>query len=181
MKFLKQKNISKFSIRDQDLFLNQYGRAVMDLTGGLRLPQGTTAQRPQGTKPGDAAVRTPGGATGANGYIRYNTDTDPVTLAPIGLEAYINGVWETIRAPGSTTIVKQTLGPGNYVDTIFGPLSRIPSSADTILVFVENVFQISVTNYNILYNYLGSGNAYIQFLSPVPLDKNITIYFGYSN
>jgi hypothetical protein len=66
MKFLKQKNISKFSISDNTLFANHYGRAVMDLTGGLRVPKGTTAQRPQLSN-----VRTP---NGPNGYIRYNTN-----------------------------------------------------------------------------------------------------------
>jgi hypothetical protein len=65
MKFLKQKNISKFSISDNTLIANHYGRAVMDLTGGLRIPKGTTAQRPQLSN-----VRTP---NGPNGYIRYNT------------------------------------------------------------------------------------------------------------
>jgi hypothetical protein len=176
MKFLKQQNLSKFSIRDQVLFANQYGRAVMDLTGGLRLPQGTTAERPQ-----LSGVRIPGGVNGPNGFIRYNTDIDPVTQDQIGLEVYINGSWEIIRAPGSAAITKQTLGPGDYVETVFGPLSRIPASADNILVFVENVFQISVTNFNILYNYQGSGDAYLEFAEPVPLDKNITIYFGFAN
>lgn len=176
MKFLKQQNLSKFSIRDQVLFANQYGRAVMDLTGGLRLPQGSTAQRPQLTN-----VRIPGGVNGPNGFIRYNTDIDSVTQEQIGLEAYINGIWEIVRAPGTTNIFKQTLGPGDYIETIFGPLARIPSSADNILVLVENVFQISVTNFNVLYNYQGSGDAYLEFAEPIPLDKNVTVYFGFSD
>ena len=47
MRFLKQKTISKYSPSDNTLFTNHYGRAVMDLTGGLRLPKGSTAERPQ--------------------------------------------------------------------------------------------------------------------------------------
>jgi hypothetical protein len=176
MKFLKQQNLSKFSISDQVLFANQYGRAVMDLTGGLRLPQGTIDQRPQLSD-----VRIPGGVNGPNGFIRYNTSIDPVTNEQIGLEVYINGVWEIVRAPGSAAITKQTLGPGDYVETIFGPLDRIPASADNILVLVENVFQISETNFDIIYNYQGSGNAYLEFAEPIPLDKNITVYFGFAN
>jgi hypothetical protein len=82
MKFLKQKNISKFSISDNTLFANQYGRAVMDLTGGLRLPKGTTAQRPQLIN-----VRTP---EGPDGYIRYNTTMNVI-------EAYIDGSWVVVR------------------------------------------------------------------------------------
>jgi hypothetical protein len=166
MKFLKQKTISRYSPSDNTLFTNHYGRAVMDLTGGLRLPKGTTSERPD-----LSGVRTP---NGADGYIRYNTETNSI-------EAYVAGVWEIVTAPGTTGITKQTLGPGNETDTIFGPLTLIPPSENSILVLVENVFQISDTNFNILYNYLGSGNAYIEFTSAIPLDKYITIYYGFSN
>jgi hypothetical protein len=166
MRFLKQKTLSKYSPSDQTLFTNHYGRAVMEITGGLRLPKGTTAQRPQ-----LSGVRTTGGA---NGFMRYNTTTNSI-------EAYIDGVWEVVRAPGATAITKQTLGPGNEVETTFGPLTKIPNSENNILVFVENVFQISDTNYNLVDNYLGSGNTYIVFTSSVPLDKYITIYYGYAD
>jgi hypothetical protein len=165
MKFLKQKNISKYSLTDQTLFTNHYGRAVMGLSGGLRLPQGTTVQRPQ-----TSGVRYPGSASEfADGTIRYNLDTN-------SLEALIAGVWEVVRAPGATTITKQTLGPGNNVDVNFGPLTLTPSSADNIIVLVENVMQISTTNYT-----LTSGNTVITFTSPVPLGKYVTIYFGFAN
>jgi hypothetical protein len=165
MKFLKQKNISKYSLTDQTLFTNHYGRAVMGLSGGLRLPQGTTAQRPQ-----TSGVRYPGNASEfADGTIRYNLDTN-------SLEALIAGVWEVVRAPGATTITKQTLGPGNDVDVNFGPLTLTPSSADNIIVLVENVMQISTTNYT-----LTSSNTVITFTSPVPTGKFVTIYFGFAN
>ena len=165
MKFLKQKNISKYSTTDQTLFTNHFGRAVMGLTGGLRLPQGTTAQRPQ-----TSGIRYPGDVSEfADGTIRYNLDTN-------SLEALIAGVWEVVRAPGATTITKQTLGPGNDVDVNFGPLTLTPSSPDNIIVLVENVMQISTTNYT-----LTSSNTVITFTSPVPLGKYVTIYFGFAN
>ena len=173
MRFLKQKNISKYSPSDNTLFANQFGRAVMDLTGGLRLPKGSTAQRPlvsNSTNTGNF-VRTP---EGANGYIRYNTDTNAI-------EAYINNSWQVVAAPGATGILKQTLGPGDYTTTIFGPLDVTPPSEDSVIVLVENVFQISQTNFNILYDYLTAGDAYIEFTTPPPLDKFITIYFGFAN
>ena len=81
MRFLKQKTLSKYSPSDQSLFTNHFGRAVMQLTGGLRLPKGTTAQRPQ-----LSGVRTTGAA---NGFMRYNTTTNSI-------EAYIDGVWEVV-------------------------------------------------------------------------------------
>lgn len=171
MKFLKTKNISKFSINDRTIIAYPGGngpgaRVVMNAHGGLMLPKGTEAQRPQLT-----SVRQP---TDANGTIRYNTDTNSI-------EAYIAGAWEVVRAPGATSITKQTLGPGDFVQTVFGPLTSVPAADDNIIVLVENLMQISVENYNILYNYLGSGNAYIEFTSPVPLGKYITIYFGFAN
>ena len=110
MRFLKQKTLSKYSPSDQTLFTNHFGRAVMEITGGLRLPKGSTAQRPN-----LSGVRTTGGA---NGFMRYNTTTNSI-------EAYIDGVWEVVRAPGATAITKQTLGPGNEIQTTFGPLTKI--------------------------------------------------------
>jgi hypothetical protein len=164
MKFLKQQNTSRWSVSDNTFFTNQYGRAVMDLRGALRLPKGTTAERPNTT-----GVRTP---EGPNGFIRYNTTLNSI-------EAYIAGVWQTVAAPGVSAITKQTLGPGDGTTTIFGPLSINPPSEDSIICLVENVFQISDNNFNLLYNYLGSGNTYIEFTSPVPVAKDITIFYGY--
>ena len=160
MKFLKTKNISKFSIN----YPNGNGpgnRVVINAKGGMMLPKGTTAERPQ-----LSSVRQP---TDANGTIRYNTSTSSI-------EAYVGGAWEVVRAPGASSITKQTLGPGDASNLTFGPLTLTPSSADNIIVLVENVMQISTTNYT-----LTSGNTYITFTSPVPLGKYITIYFGFAN
>jgi hypothetical protein len=166
MKFLKTKNISKFSINDRSLISYPNGngpgnRVVINAKGGMMLPKGTTAERPQ-----LSSVRQP---TDANGTIRYNTSTSSI-------EAYVGGAWEVVRAPGASSITKQTLGPGDNIAVIFGPLTLTPSSADNIIVLVENVMQISTTNYT-----LTSGNTYITFTSPVPLGKYITIYFGFAN
>jgi hypothetical protein len=125
------------------------------------LPKGTTAERPQ-----LSSVRQP---TDANGTIRYNTSTNSI-------EAYVGGAWEVVRAPGASSITKQTLGPGDGTAVTFGTLTLTPSSADNIIVLVENVMQISTTNYS-----LTSSNTNITFTSPVPLGKYITIYFGFAN
>jgi hypothetical protein len=63
--------------------------------------------------------------------------------------------------------------------SIFGPLTLTPANDDNIIVLVGNVWQISVSNYNILYNYLGGNNAFIEFTSPVPIGTYVTIYYGY--
>lgn len=196
MKFLKQKNISKFSISDNALITNQYGRAVMDLTGGLRVPKGTTAQRPQLSN-----VRTP---NGPNGYIRYNTTTN-------SLEAYINGVWEVVRASGSTAIQVSRLA-ANGTETTFGPLNssyvtNYTASDYNVIVLIDNVMQIGAkVNYTVVKRQAGSfvsvsyspfsasgpgsytdGEYYIQFPTAVPALSGtgdpiyVTVFYGYGN
>ena len=198
MKFLKQKNISKFSISDNTLFANHYGRAVMDLTGGLRIPKGTTAQRPQLSN-----VRTP---NGPNGYIRYNTTTNAV-------EAYINGVWEVVRASGATAIQVSRL-PANGTETTFGPLNatyvtNYTASDYNLMVLIDNVMQIgNKINYTVVKRQAGSfvsvtnspfsasgpgtytnDEYYIQFptADPPPAFSGtgdpiyVTVFYGYGN
>ena len=196
MKFLKQKNISRFSISDNTLIANHYGRAVMDLTGGLRIPKGTTAQRPQLSN-----VRTP---NGPNGYIRYNTTTNAV-------EAYINGVWEVVRASGATAIQVSRF-TANGTETTFGPLNaayvtNYTASDYNVMVLVDNVIQIGAkVNYTVVKRQAGSfvsvnyspfsasgpgtytnDEYYIQFSAAVPAFGGtgdpiyVTVFYGYGN
>lgn len=191
MKFLKTKNISKFSINDRSLIaypdgVGPGGRVVVNAKGGLMLPKGTTAQRPQLT-----SVRQP---TDANGTIRYNTT---LTI----LEAYVGSAWVTVASPLAAAIVKQTLGPGNGVETVFGPLNAsyvtsYAASPDNIIVLVENVMQISATNFSVQQSVSGSlagpgapyaNGWYVKFTSAVPATGGggnpvyVTVYYGYAN
>lgn len=222
MKFLKTQYTSRYSPSDNTIRVNTYGRAVMDFNGGVLLPKGTTAQRPQLT-----GVRQP---TDANGTIRYNTDLNEI-------EAYVGGNWETVRAPGASAISIETHGPGDAADTIFGPLTNVPASANNIIVLVENVMQIPTTNFTLeqnpdsfdtgeevlttnfvtsteyiitnvgdtdftligasantvgtVFTATGAGGGttgrarptgwYLEFTSPVPLAKNVTVFFGFAN
>ena len=191
MKYLKTKNISKWSTNDRALIVYPNGngpgnRVVMNAKGGLMLPKGTTAERPQLT-----SVRQP---TDANGTIRYNTSNTSI-------EAYVGGTWVTVASPVATAIAKQTLGPGNGVETVFGPLntsfvSSYSASPDNIIVLVENVMQISTTNYTVQQSVSGSLTGpgapyadgwYIKFTSAVPATGGggnpvyVTVYYGYAN
>lgn len=193
MKYLKTKNISKFSINDRTIIAypeanGPGGRVVIDTTGGLMLPKGSTAERPQLT-----GVRQP---TDANGTIRYNTSTNQI-------EAYVGNTWVVVASPVAAAITKQTLGPGDGTETVFGPLNSTPAyvtaysaSSDNVIVLVENVFQISTTNYSVVQSVGGSltgPNApyadgwYIKFTSPVPASGSggnpvyVTVFYGYAN
>jgi hypothetical protein len=158
MKFLKTKNISKFSVSDNTLIAypsgtpGKYSRVVIDATGGLMLPKGTgdvaySEDTPQNQRPRLTGVRQP---TDANGTIRYNTTLNVI-------EAYVGSSWVTVASPLASAVTKQTLGPGDGVATIFGPLNTgyaasYAASADNVLVLVENVMQISTTNFTINQN-----------------------------
>lgn len=183
MKFLKTKNLSKWSPNDRTLIVypdeNGPGnRVVMNAKGGLMLPKGTTSQRPQLT-----GVRQP---TDANGTIRYNTSNNTI-------EAYVGGTWVTVASPVASAITKQTFGPGDGVETVFGPLNptfvtSYSASSDNIIVLVENVFQISTTNYTVVQNPVGKpAGWYVQFTSAVPATGGggnpvyVTVYYGYAN
>jgi len=204
MKFLKTQNTSRFGLKDNVFKSNPYGRYVMDGVGGLRLPKGTTAERPQ-----LSSVEMP---NGANGMLRYNTSLNE-------LECFIDGTWETIKGSAASSIRKETYGPGDFVEEYFGPLpldyeeDYLPGilspgatgNLDNIIVLVENVFQISTTNYTLVQNPAGNSSAtgylggaayssvdgrtdpnkstwWLTFSpDPVPLGKYVTVYYGYSN
>ena len=158
MRFLKQKTISQYSAADDALMIydnrdlathtQNGGRAVMDITGALRLPKGTTDQRPKLTN-----VRTP---NGPSGYIRYNTTTN-------SLEAYINGVWEVVKA-SSASAIQVSRFAANGTETTFGPLSSntdyrtsYTSSDYNLMILVDNVIQIGRTvNYVVVKRQSGS-------------------------
>jgi hypothetical protein len=193
MKYLKTKNISKFSIKDDTYIQNTYGRITIDSNNSLRLPRGTTDERPR-TR--DVATEENPALPNLSGAIRYNTTNNSI-------EAYIGAPgeesWEIVRAPSSATIFKDTIGPGDSTETLFGPLNSnytaiFTASSNNILVLVENVFQISTTNFTIVQNPSGEpiagfyGGAltyptgyYLEFTDPVPIDKYVTIYYGFSN
>jgi hypothetical protein len=205
MRYLKRKTLSSYSANDDSLIVydtrttdhTQNGsRAVMDLTGGLRLPKGTTNQRPN--------LSTVETANGPNGYIRYNTTTDSI-------EGYIGSAWEVIRAPGASAIQVSRFA-ANGTETTFGPLSTSFTSSYTasdynIMVLVDNVIQIGRTiNYVVTLRQSGSfvsvndapfsasgpgaytnGQYYIQFPTAVPATDGsgnpiyVTVFYGYGN
>jgi hypothetical protein len=213
MRFLKQKSISQYSAADDALMVydnrpsnntSSGGRAVMDLSGGLRLPKGTTNQRPQGTKAGDSPnVRI---ANSHNGYIRYNTTTNAI-------EAYINSTWEIVKASSSSAIQVSRFA-ANGTETTFGPLSSNTDyqisyigSDYNLMVLVDNVMQIGGTvNYTVVKRQAGvfvsvnnapfsssgpgtytDGEYYVQFPTAVPALGGsgqpiyVTVFYGYGN
>jgi len=139
MRLIKAQNTNLRSITGKGVKYDINDQVIVDSTNVMLVPKGTTAQRP---------------ATPINGHFRYNTTDNR-------FEIYEAGAWYGVRiaAPSTTApVTQQNLGSGDAVETIFGPLNSsdplypVPTAAQNILVFVENVFQISGTNYTLVQN-----------------------------
>jgi hypothetical protein len=136
---------------------------ILDSENVVLVPKGRTEDRPQFPK---------------NGHMRYNTDVNE-------FEVYQDDAWRQLRYkepnrdPG---IVWQNLGNGNASETVFGPLNSqdpdfpYPTEPEQILVFVENVVQIPVTNYDVVQNPAGKAAGwYVEFGSPVDAGKPVVV------
>ena len=138
MRLIKRQTTNLRSITGKGVQYDINDQVVIDSTNTMLVPKGTTAQRP--TSP-------------ITGHIRYNTSTDE-------FEGYQNGAWRKFRykEPNAVGITQQNLGSGDANEVLFGPLDSgdtdypAPAFAQNVLVFVENVFQISGTNYTLVQN-----------------------------
>ena len=139
MRLLKAQNTNLRNIYGKGVRYDINDQVIMDSDNTVLVPKGTTAQRP---------------STPVNGHLRYNTTDDR-------FEIYESGAWYGVRiaAPSnSAPVTQQNLGNGDASETIFGPLASgdpsypVPAAAQNVLVFVENVFQISTTNYTLEQN-----------------------------
>jgi hypothetical protein len=167
MKFLKTQNLSKFSISDKTLIVRYpSGRASFNSEDSLRLPKGAINKRPVIEE--EAQIRFTTNDTGDHEI----TDTaDYFPSRAVGLEVYFEGQWFPLRLQGPAKVIKDDLGVGNW-DAITQtnqdiskwfpisgePLTYVPGLAqgfdpldyvDNMMVLVENVIQISGTNFDL--------------------------------
>lgn len=136
MRYIKKLALNKSNPRSDELSYLQDERIVTKSSASLQVPTGTTAERP---------------TTLVTGTIRYNTDLGEFEVYNGDL---VPPRWEVLRTVRPAEIVSQTLGVGNYVDYIFGPLVY-PVSTSTpqnIFVFVDGVHQLPDINYVLITN-----------------------------
>lgn len=164
MRLIKRQTTNLRNIRGKGIQYDIKDQVILDSPVGVLIPKGTTNERP----------RTP-----TEGYIRYNTSTNE-------FEGYHNGQWKKFRYKEPRAIVQQPVGTGDGSTLIFGPLNNgdadfpAPESAASILVFVENVFQISNTNYTLVQNPpTFDPGWYISFNSAPPEEKPITVLHNF--
>ena len=141
MKFLKTKNVSKFSITDKAFITNPYGRITTNSHNSLQIPAGTTAERPQAS-------------LASNGMMRLNTETGR-------FEMYQANAWRDVKFKSPSQVTYQQYGPGDDTETLFGPLDPappatiedgLPWTGAQLMVYAENVFQLFDTNFAVLQN-----------------------------
>ena len=138
MRLLKGQNTNQRNIYGRGVQVDTLDQVVADSTNSIRVPIGTTAQRP--TSP-------------AHGQIRYNITNNK-------FEGYENGAWRNLRyaEPFPAGIIQQSLGNGDATAVCFGPLASgdaaqpAPAAAQNVIVLVENVFQLATTNYTMVQN-----------------------------
>jgi hypothetical protein len=139
MKFYKRQSIDSHNPQDDKFAVEADGRLISDSTESFKLPGGTNAQRPLVTE---------------SGQVRHNTSIED-------LETLVRTTWERIRTVRPANITVQNLGSGNYYSNIFGPLNESYSQSydsaysggpANIQVYVDNVFQIPFTNYDLTVN-----------------------------
>ena len=164
MKLIKRQTTNLRSIQGPGVSYDINDQVILDSKTGLLMPKGGTSDRPFYPE---------------NGYIRYNSDTNE-------FEGYQDGQWRKLRFKEPRAIVQQNLGVGDDVETYFGPLNNgdadypAPESWQSILVFVENVFQISTTNYTVVQNPGGKpAGYYVNFGTPVPTGKPVTVLHNF--
>ena len=176
MRLLKAQNTNLRNIYGKGVKYDVDAQVVIDSARAVKVPAGS-----ENEKPGASGIDT----APAEGHLRFNTDSNE-------FELYQNSAWRKMRFkepnqnPG---ITQQNLGNGDADETVFGPLDSgdpdfpVPDAAQNVLVFVENVFQISGTNYTLEQssdgNLTGPNSPYddgwyIKFTSPVPDGKPIT-------
>jgi hypothetical protein len=169
MRFLKTLTLNRRAIYDS--------RVALTTANDLSLVDSQSIILPKG----NGTISNP-----VTGQMRYNTTSNEV-------EVYqgSSATWRSIRYKESTNITQQTLGVGDFVETIFGPLNPAPPtivesgatwSGANIIVIVENVIQIFNTNYTIT-QAPGNGKAgtgyWVTFDSPVPTGKAVTVLHGF--
>ena len=154
MRFVKKQQLNPKMIEDKSVSVSANGHVVMDTNYALKVPIGSTAERPGAPE---------------NGQVRYNTDLNE-------FEFYVNNAWEEASTMRPNTITIQNLGAGDAVEQEFGPLNPVPATSKNILVLVENVVQIAEINYTMIQS---NGDYYLRFDSAVPLGKDVVVIHGF--
>ena len=139
MRFLRNINLNPKAPHDQRLVITKADEVQFNTTRSLLLPSGPDAGR---------------AVSPVAGMMRLNTTSGQV-------EVYQSSAWRSLRFQESGAIALQSLGNGDGISTLYGPLIPAPPSLSqsgytwtgaNLMIYVENVFQIFNANYLIAQN-----------------------------
>lgn len=153
MKFIKRLALDSKNQTNNRFAVEADDTIITTSKVSLQLPSGTSADRPSPL---------------VNGQIRYSTTVNDTEIYNVGGDGL---GWEKVLTNRQHTITAQNLGVGNYINTVFGPLSYDVSTSkpQNVLVFVDNVYQIPNTNYNLI-----PGNSFLTTATNVEIVDNNT-------
>ena len=166
MRLLKSQNTNQRSIRGKGVRYEINDVINLDSSNVMLVPKGNDNKRPDLNKSKD-------------GFVRYNTDSHE-------FEFFSDSEWRKVRYKEPVSIVSQSLGTGDSNETVFGPLESqdpdypTPASAQSVLVFVQNVLQLAEHNYSLLENPVNKPDGvYLNFSSPPDSGMNITVLHNF--
>ena len=169
MKYLKSQNLSKYTPNDKT-FIIQYptNQVNIESKSSIKMPTGEQIFRPY--YPTDGMIRYNTDANSGHEIADTAVYWDPTR--PVGFEMYYEGQWYPLRMTGPARVRKEELGVGNW-DAVLqpnediskwfpisgDPLDYVPGLeqghdpldyVDNMIVIVENVFQVSGTNFDLI-------------------------------
>jgi len=173
MRFLKTQTLNRRTLYDS--------RVVLDTSNNFTVADSTVMTLPKSS----LSITSP-----ATGMVRYNTSTNEV-------EVYqgSSATWRAIRYKEPARITQQNLGAGDGNEVYFGPISPSPTSysstasgmtwdvaqmAKNMLVVVENVLQLSSTNYTVVQNPTIGAEVFSPVTSVSAASSATILYFNSS-
>jgi peptidoglycan hydrolase-like protein with peptidoglycan-binding domain len=193
MKFLKTFRLNNKEVKDKSIVYRADQQIIMDSVVSLRVPTGTGDPK---FAPGTDQNQRPSIPYRDSGLLRYNLSLD-------ALEVLQSGIWYQLKTKNPLAIIQQSFIPRpldpqtaiTYVDGVeiyFGPLKgqndQQPIAAANMLVYIENVPQIPITDYTLIAstsierdnrNIVYLPGSYLKFSGPVPPEKTVTVLHGF--
>jgi hypothetical protein len=176
MRFLKKQNTNQSALNGKGIRYGADEVSQIDSGNALIIPKGTTAERP-------GAV---GAVAAQEGMIRYNTSENYFEVYELNTTYFTPG-WKRFRTDEPRIITSQSLGNGDDVEHLFGPLNSGDSSQiepyalnpAQVVAYVENVPQLPVTNYYFIQNPCRINSNKIGFYADYSVVAGVT-YTGIS-
>ena len=103
------------------------GKYIFNSTSAIQVPTGTTAERP----------------TASEGVIRFNTQTGKYEVSQDG------STWTNLKTDQAEAEITKDVITGDGSTTAFTTMTKSPSDAKNVIVYMDGVMQEATQNYSI--------------------------------